>query len=237
MPPIKIVEDHHQALLAWAQYRSTLAQAPRLLTLDHHTDTSRPFRNFLKKQTLPHPIQVEKELLLQVDFRELSTVEAAIEKLDHDEHIVTALETDILSSAFVVAQNARTTGVDIYKKHRIMCQSVYPGFLSATERRFYCDQVLESDFLKEKIKAFNLLLQSVSESELLSTPYILDIDLDYLNTLRAAKPKDASYLKRLVDCAGLVTIATESDHVKMCALDSELTFEYLLENLLKILES
>jgi hypothetical protein len=141
------------------------------------------------------------------------------------------LETDILSSAFVVAQNAQTTGVDIYKKHRIMCQSVYPEFLPATERRFFCDQVLESDFLKEKIKAFNLLLQSVSEPELLSTPYILDIDLDYLNTFKSVQPNQNLFIQHLVKGAGLVTVAIESAHVKMCALEPDLTAQILLDQL------
>lgn len=39
MMRIETVDLHHQVLTAWASYRSTLAEAPAVVTFDHHTDT------------------------------------------------------------------------------------------------------------------------------------------------------------------------------------------------------
>lgn len=230
-----IVESHHHVLRAWAAYRAQLPKAPRLFTLDHHTDTSAPFRTSLKNESPQVRERVQRELLTQVDFLHPETVEAAIVKLDHDEHIVTAIKTDIIDSAFVIAQNAQDTDLNTYRAHRIICTAVdrkepSHGLISSD-----CDVVLESSFLGERIDYFQSLLSSAVEAPLFAEPYILDIDLDYLNTLNSVVPKDARILQRLARNAGLITIAQESRHVRLCALEANVTSEYLLPRLVELL--
>lgn len=233
-----VVEAHHQALLAWSQYRAQLDRAPRLITLDHHTDTSRPFRNLLRRAyAADEHDRLRAAWLAQIDFRHPASVVAAIEKLGNDEHIVAAIESDIISSAFVVAHNAKDTDLQTYREHKIMCRAVSPNLLSYDVSREDCDKVLESPFLEQMLASFSLALANTAEPPLLETPYVLDIDLDYFNTFASVGPRDPTVLQRLAKGAGLITIATEPQHVKACALDATLTSEALLARLLALLAS
>lgn len=231
-----VVEDHHRALLAWSQYRSRLAAAPRLITLDHHTDTSRPFRHHLRTAYAPAEHErLRAAWLADIDFRHADTVVAAIGRLNNDEHIVTALATDIISSAFVVAHNAKDTDLPTYREHKIMCRSASKNQDSYDVSREDCDKVAESRFLEEMLSSFREALATTTEPALLQGPYILDIDLDYFNTLASVAPQDATVLRDLATGAGLVTIATEPRHVKACALDPNLTSDDLLPKVLALL--
>ncbi len=230
---VHIVVDHHKALRAWAQFRSQLAVAPRLITLDHHTDTSRPFRNHLRAvaPTADHE-RLRAAWLSEIDFRHPDTVVEAIEKLSNDEHIVTAIESNIISGAFVVAHNAKDTDLQTYAEHRIMCRAVSQNLQSYEASREDCDKVIESQFLDAILENFSQALASAAEPAVLEAPYILDIDLDYFNTFASVAPADANVLRNLARGAGLITIATEPEHVEACALDAHLTSDHLLTKLL-----
>jgi len=219
--PCFIVDAHHKVMRAWAQHRSNSDSAPRLITLDHHTDTSPPFRKFIKQNHSSSDFdQIRSELLIAVDYRSEQTITEAVSRLNNDEHIVTALKTGIISSAFVIAHNAANTDVQVFKEHKIACKTAETH-----------DDVLESDFLDQKIRGFNLLLDKMNEPSLLSLPYILDLDLDYLNTFKSVTPKNSTTFKKLIEGAELITIATEPDYVKRCALDEGLTSEFLLSGI------
>lgn len=233
-----VVDSHHKVLSAWAKYRHTQKRPPRLLTLDHHTDTSKPFRNYLNSKYESNDAQIETQrrlLLNAIDFRKTDSVANAIEKLSNDEHIVTALKSDIISSALVLAHNAYDTDLAIYKEHRIICRSVDRKPNSKKILRSDCDNALESFFLNEMLVSFNDLLVAASESPLHEGPYILDIDLDYFNTLKSISPDDSDTIRNLAKNAGLITVATEPDHVRNCALDFELKSETLLSQLQKLM--
>ena len=127
-----IVEHHHEVLPYWAAFRRTQQSAPRLLTLDHHTDTSRPFRRHLRRQARAQrqalSVEVEQELsrqlVSQLDYTDPLTIETAMETLGNDEHVVAAIGADIIRSAFVIAHNAADTDQDIYLEHKIICRGV-----------------------------------------------------------------------------------------------------------------
>ena len=230
-----IVESHHRVLSSWAEYRKALARAPRLLTLDHHTDTSAPFRNRLKGHADFE--QVQLQWLSDIDFKRPQTVDEAIQRLSHDEHITTAIRSDIISSALVVAHNAMDTDAAIYERHRIICHSVARSASSKFVTRKECDEVIESSFLDSAIMSFDQALSRKAEPLLREEPYILDIDLDYFNTRKSIAPVCAKTLRVLAQSAGLITVATEPEHVQSCSLEPELTSDYLLPRLLELLEA
>lgn len=209
-----IVDSHNKVLKAWAECRAKLSAAPRLLTLDHHTDTSKPFRNFLKGN--PNEETLRTQWLSEIDFRNSASVDLAIQRLGNDEHIVAAIKSDIISSAFVIAHNAANTGLDIYREHQIACRNVTDP-----------NSVLESQFLDNCISEFEKILSA----PLLSQPYILDIDLDYFNTKKSVNPNDPRKTQSLFRGAALVTIATEPEYVKSCSLEPGLEAESLLSAL------
>jgi len=225
---MQIVEAHHKVLTAWAEYRAQLACAPKLITLDHHTDTSPAFRSYLRAQDgAGQDLEaLRRGLLGRMDFTNPRTIEEALHKLGNDEHIIAALKTDIISSAYVIAHKAMDTDLATFREHKIMCRGV-----SVQQS----DQVLESDFLSAMKDGFNEQLELAHESQLLDGPYILDIDLDYLNSYQSVRPKDATTLKAWVRGAGLVTIATEPEYVRHCSIDKDLTSKYLLSSLLELI--
>ncbi|HDM8174541.1 TPA: UPF0489 family protein [Vibrio harveyi] len=67
--------------------------------------------------------------------------------------------------------------------------------------------------------------------------FILDIDLDYFNTLMSISPDSCEFFYNLIRCSKGITIAKESWHVQNCRLEGE-TFsaEDLLEKMLNHIE-
>jgi hypothetical protein len=177
----------------------------------------------------------QQSFLQAVDFTDVKTVLAAQENLNNDEHIVAAIKTDIISSAFVIAHNAQDTDLATYHQHHIACCTVPgdPKGLVVSKTKPDYNIVLESAFLESCIHKFNLVLQAADETLLLDSPYIFDLDLDYFNTLKSVEPECGRYLKKLLAGASLITIATEPEYVKACAVDYGLTSELLLEKFIK----
>jgi hypothetical protein len=234
-----IVDSHHKVLPGWAEYRKTLAQPPRLITLDYHTDTSKPFRRFLKK-TYGDSLENDSRargLLGSMDFKSPDSMNNAVKHLNNDEHIMAAIMSGIISSAFVVAHSARDTDLATYGEFKVMCRAIDPDPQSRKVERFLCDQVLESAFLKDKIESLNKDLMQLGEVALFDAPYILDIDLDYFNTLKSVQPENADMFRSMVQRAGLISVATEPDYVNHCSLDQGLTSDILLSNLMTLIQS
>lgn len=222
-PLISIVDSHHKVLTAWANYRKGLSKAPRLITLDHHTDTSPPFRKFIKENFDKKSFErVQTQYIESIDFSKPETVALAVKRLNNDEHIVTAIKSDVLSSSFVIAHNAANTDLETYKAHKIACRNILDH-----------NTVLESEVLNKCIESFDEILKESSEASILQTPYILDIDLDYFNTFKSVSPDNDNTFKNLIANAGLITIATEPEYVRGCALDKDLSSDFLLKSLTK----
>ena len=216
------MESHHYVLEPWAELRRKLGSAPRLLTLDYHTDTSAPFRKALSQCSELEKDQRQKEWIAQVDYQNPASIRLAIERLSNDEHIQAAIASDIISSAFVVAPSAMTTDLACYMQHKISCFEVVEG---------QEDLVLEDRILEEAVRSFDAILLDAGEDRLLDEPYILDIDLDYLNTSRSVCPTESSFLKKIAQEAVGVTVATEPEYVEHCSKEPGLTSELLLGEL------
>lgn len=237
-----VVEHHHEVLPHWAAFRRTQNSAPRLLTLDHHTDTSRPFRRHLRRQARAQSQHLSDEreqelsrrLVAQLDHTDPLTIETAMETLGNDEHIVAAIGSDIIRSAFVIAHNAADTTQDIYLEHKIICRGV-DEYHHEGRTRSQPNNVLETDFLAKRLQDFDDIVRTLDEPVLRDTPFILDIDLDYFNTLRAVRPEAPELIRTLAKEAALLTVATEPTFVTHCAVEPGLTWTILLAELRTLL--
>jgi hypothetical protein len=237
-----VVEHHHEVLPHWAAFRRTQHSAPRLLTLDHHTDTSRPFRRYLRRrarsqnQRLSDAMEQElsRQLVAQLDHTDPRTIDTAMAKLGNDEHVVAAIGADIIQSAFVIAHNAADTNQDIYLAHKIICRGV-DEYSHAGRIRPQPNNVLETDFLTKRLQDFDDILRVLDEPLLRDAPFILDIDLDYFNTLRAVRPDTPELIRTLAKEAALLTVATEPTYVAHCAVEPDLTWTQLLAELRTLL--
>lgn len=99
-------ESHHYALIPWAMLRSQMNHSPILLSLDHHTDTHSPFLHSSYNRTTQKLDEEYVEIeLKKIDFKNLNTIESALSKLRNDEHIKTAIETDIINKAFIISHS------------------------------------------------------------------------------------------------------------------------------------
>ncbi|MCH4568355.1 UPF0489 family protein [Bacillus sp. ES1-5] len=106
---IYIVDDHHHALEPWAIYRKESHEAPILVTLDHHTDRLNAFLKYCywqykgendendRKREECREIQVQ-----HIDYNDMHTVKSAINNLRFDEHIDTAIKSNIIKNAFII---------------------------------------------------------------------------------------------------------------------------------------
>lgn len=230
-----VVESHQEVLRYWADFRKAFESPPRLLTLDHHTDTSKPFRRLFQKQMKSDSSYnfdfFQKENLDKINYLDPQTVNDAMVDLNNDEHIVAAIKSEIISSALVLAHNAAKTSLETYLEHKIICRTVNEVVTSYGKVVPQYDTVLESSLLEKSIFEFNEIFNLNFEPLLFDKPFILDIDLDYFNTFRSIEPKDASYFKFLASKAGIITVARESKYVESCAIDIGLTSEHLLTKL------
>lgn len=100
---IYIVEQHHHALLPWAEYRKSHLKAPILMSLDHHTDTRSAFmyNSYDFKKDKPNEI-LRNKLIQSIDFKNKKSLLTAVTKLRNDEHIDLANKVDIVSKTFII---------------------------------------------------------------------------------------------------------------------------------------
>jgi hypothetical protein len=158
-----------------------------------------------------------------------------METLGNDEHVVAAIGADIIRSAFVIAHNAADTDRDIYLEHKIICRAV-DEYHHAGRTRPQPNNVLETDFLTKRLQDFDELVRQLDEPGLRDGPFILDIDLDYFNTLRAVRPDAPEMIRTLAKEAALLTVATEPSYVTHCAVEPGVTWTKLLDELRVLLD-
>ncbi len=213
MPEVCVVNEHHQVLTPWSELRRKLGTPPAVFTLDHHTDVLPAFGRFADgNETL------RRKLIDDFDWRSDGSVQEALQKLRHDEHIDLAVRSGVISSCRILSHENFT--VPANEKISVYLPPEWPDgdtMLNKPEIfRPYADRMLESSFLRN----------AGFEAE----RWILDIDLDCLLTRRAAMPEDGEYFRYLWSKSELVTISLEHDWVRLLRLPGEnITPESLLE--------
>lgn len=103
---IYVVDDHHKALAAWALARRSLAGAPNLITIDHHTDTHEAFLGFAHWEAYEGRVSDQEafrlSIVARVDWQSDQSIIDAISNLRHDEHIDAATSSVTIGDAFCI---------------------------------------------------------------------------------------------------------------------------------------
>ena len=231
--PVFICEEHHHVLTFWHQFRN---QVPYLLTFDHHTDLHRAFQHLLNEKNRNYDKTQKEwdldqsEVLKGISINDFDT----ILRLKHDEHIDAAIQAGIIKKALVYSYDSYRSKPN--RVYAINGDEKYNNEPIINNSIIYQDveSPIESTELEEGFKRFDLCL---SRDEWMKS-YILDIDLDFFHTCKSIHPIDVSIFKKLIDGAIGISIAKESLWIKQWKedYDKDLSVEYLLNALLKIIE-
>lgn len=209
---IHIVENHHEVLLPWAEYRLANGEkeTPSVLVLDHHTDVLPAFRDA--------NIVVKEECWKDLDF-----LKENIQKLQHDEHLHFAVVSKLVKECIISACVNGT--VPAHPDLKICWDERWEDenkvFSDPEKYRFLADRILEKSYLEERF------------GKNLPENFILDIDCDYFATMKSLAPGDRSYFDDMVDRAQIITISKERDWVRLLRFpgENQLTAEKIIETL------
>ena len=191
---------------------------------------------------------LREQLASELDYSNEASVEAAIHRLKHDEHIHAATLSDIISLEFVIQldrsgteseerfENGFPWNDEIEEPKPLFTYKVPDNkiFIIPTLCMPWCerkphdevclkelyDSVLEDAFLMEKIREVNEMAAFANIDDIEKQNYVLDIDLDYFHTRKAVDPDAREVFLRLVRNADAITIAMEPSCVKDLALVS-----------------
>lgn len=126
--------SHHHAIIPWYECRQQLDQAPRLLSIDYHTDSHLPFLRHCVQEgraicggyepSLELTDEIRRKRIGDIFLSDPNSIDAAVGDLWHDEHIQTALQSDIIDVAFIIAERLQNEllsdqQIEINEKHRV----------------------------------------------------------------------------------------------------------------------
>lgn len=264
---IFVFESHHFALYPWALLkREFFNSSVNLFSFDYHTDTINPFRKFsYNSKDMSINEKLQKELIKEINFQDDSSLRNAIAKLNHDEHILAAIQSGIIEHAFIISHLGSEKPLSYEEKERIdkcytpeaILQKVEGTYrITPREERHYppsdiymtdflmsdyddgnevANILLDDVFLQQHISVMSRMSGMINLEGNMETPYILDIDLDYFTSKYSLFPNNINIFSKLVQNAKIITIAKESVCVELCSCGN-VNSEYLLEKLLLLLE-
>jgi hypothetical protein len=244
---VYIVRDHHWALLPWSIVRSRIGHPLSLITLDHHTDTKLAFLSYIYYALNRDPRRINStegerlrgEMIDAIYCQDEDSVRAAIKKLKHDEHVSAATLSGIIDFAYVV-QLMDSSGTAIAEvpddRMLIVPTRCMPGCEKSPHDQecvdALYDNVLDNSFLDFKLREASEICSAWGAGGPGSSPYILDIDLDYFHTKKSVAPENPSAFLRLAKNSVAITIALEPECVEELQAEGEgLSAEYLLDHL------
>ena len=121
MPPLEVVSQHHEVLRAWCRHRRTVETPPVAVTFDHHTDTLPAFSRAASSEA-------ERESwIAEFDWRSDASVEAALRRLRHDEHLDLALRGGVISRSIVIAHSTENVITEsLNPRIRVAADATWP---------------------------------------------------------------------------------------------------------------
>ncbi|EGR1738268.1 hypothetical protein D5Q56_24090 [Vibrio parahaemolyticus] len=259
---VYIFEDHATAYYVWAKLSATTNVKPYLITLDHHTDTLPAFIRAAYDK-FPNDREkaraYEIQLLNQINISDEQSIIEATDSLRHDEHIDAAIKSGVISHSFSL-QLSDSSGTSSNEFNAYMeidflerrfgdvkypeepytyslpenKMFIVPPYKSITDQDLLNNKnsVLEDFYLEKQFRVIDSVMLSLGTNRK-DKPYILDIDLDYFQTVQSVYPTKPNLFYELVRGAEYITIAKESVCVDMLKVDGEdIDSEFLLEKIL-----
>lgn len=195
---------------------------PYLISIDHHSDTDDAFRKYVgtlssEDQSI-NEVELSGKLVSAIDWQNEKSIEEAVSKLAHDEHIYAATQSGILAASFSIQLSDQEGWEDadngifvVSHKCSMDCdKKVYDDECSI----HHALEIIETKYLEDQLRRINELTSKRKIAQIESFPYLLDIDLDAFHSMQAANPKDPYTFYRLIRGAVAITIATEPECVE-----------------------
>ena len=194
-----VVGLHHEVLRSWGGLRRELELPPKVLSLDFHTDTLSAMR-----RGVPAPAPGA--------WRDAGKIERAVASLRHDEHFDWAIRAGLVSEVVLLAISPQPEppppGIRVFPVPGLAPEDV----LNRPEHvRAAVDGLLSDGLFPPEVRA------AFGDG----TPYILDLDCDFFPTARALEFAPDGFFAELVRHAALVTVAEESDWVRLIRFPGE----------------
>lgn len=224
MPPaLEVVPLHHEVLRAWCRHRREVEFPPVAVTFDHHTDTLPAFSRAASSEA-------ERESwITEFDWRSDVSVETALQRLRHDEHLDLALRGGVISGSIVIAHSTENVIAETLNPQiRVAADETWPelNFLlnHPAEFRPLAGRVFDSGWLAARFAEAGFSPEA-------NPGFLFDLDLDYLLTADALAPVDGTLLQTMLRNAALVTVSREEEWLRLLRIDPEVTPEFLLTQL------
>lgn len=264
---VYIFEQHHYALFPWSEIKTNnINHKFVLFSFDHHTDTLDPFLhccnsnqaemqklidsiNFNDKSSIADAVSRLKndehiKTALKTGIFEKAFIISHSNSFDVPTSVQEKERLDKFSrcdSEYLMQLISGNSGITPSAERVYEESDIYiPPFVSENIKEYegeYDDDVLEDDFLSEKIMTLSRMCPNfMSEKGEIKCDYILDIDLDYFHTMKAINPSSKRIFSQLVKSAKAITIAKESVCVESLRSEKIVTSNILLEKLLKLFE-
>ena len=228
---IYIVDVHNEALVPWAVERNRLDDAPNLITFDTHTDTCHAFLQQAGQDAGNYDFNtihsIRMKYLDSINHDDIESVESAVKLLNNDEHIVAALEKDIIKKALVECYDSDggyPINMGNYYEDRDNKPNLYipqtDDLYDIYGNNLFEFSMWEDEFLDEIFNRYSDMVGSkVFVDDFIKENYILDIDLDCFHNLNVINPTNDLFIKKLFKHSTAITIAKEFEYVKFINKD------------------
>lgn len=229
---VYIFDDHATALKPWAITRQTVGSPLYLLTFDYHTDTHPAFfhQAYFAASHEDTRWELQNQWLAETDPADLASIESAVQRSKHDEHIAVAVGAGILAAALVVSINGAgpTHSLEYLANRQYGSIPPRPHHYELPDPLiFHLDTQWElqnnpewaigSRFLNKVLREADDMMAAMGHGPLLDADYLLDIDLDYFTSPVSLEPKQSGTFYRLLRNARAITIAREPRCVSSCS--------------------
>ena len=262
-----IFEKHNEAIIPWDSISKVLVNKPALLTFDYHTDTHLALLRSTYKRLNGAEHTIIKEEVNRILSRPFN-INDMLKELRNDEQIDFAIQTNIISHAYVISHQTNTFTIRSEEEKRWFAEkykieSRINGFNIPKPKSInyifpenkifeldndnfhddlevYDEKKIRSLALEDRNLEYKMLKIKEINKSIFGKNYnfrenfILDIDLDYFNTLDSINPKSINIFYSLIRESKAITIARESYFVNDCKLENEkIDVNYLLKRLIE----